>query len=262
MDDIDNIVDEKSQQSNSYRRNGKNTNEQTTTPATHQEIVDKFQKLQMDNIIEERNHSERIIREKEKLLKEKEETIRQQAHLIKTQNELLGQKKHSRNMPHVGSVKAHYEVGCKPRTKSTQFVKSITSLENVHSNGQDHRSDNDFEKKHSFGRRTVQRQGQSTQIYKSRNLATNNFSYPERWASCRSSSSIPVGTTSSPDHEISSLNSNGSKPFVSMHTRRSQYNEYRKKDEVSSYETKQLLVDLEKQTNYEVQKLDNVQNGK
>ncbi|XP_037051409.1 uncharacterized protein LOC119085193 isoform X2 [Bradysia coprophila] len=268
---------EKPMQPNSPKRVGKHINvidSEILTADPHHEIVLKFQKLQMDNIIEERNHSERIIREKEKLLKEKEETIRQQANLIKTQNELLGQRKQRRAMPNVGAVKSHQDVGYKPRSskplaKHAPLSKSVTSIENIHSNGQDYRNEvanDDFETKYyDVEPYPSLRQEQTGQTFSATNTPINNFPYsnPFQREACSSTVYYALNNVRPSNGLLSAATS-------SQQARRSQKNDYRrinsKNDDFSDYNSKQsadqLLADLEKQTNYEVQKLDNTQNGK
>lgn len=247
-------------QPNVAKRVGKPTNAidsdiLTTDP---HEIVLKFQKLQMDNIIEERNHSERIIREQEKLLKEKEETIRQQANLIKTQNELLGQRKQL----NVGTPKSLHDLAHKARAskslaKQSSSANPMASIENIHSNGQDHRNfvtdNDDYETKYY----DVEPYPSMCQV-KSSETYINSFQRGSR------SSTVPLLLNHRASNNVRSSNSNGLLPTSS---RRSQSNDYRrgnsKNEELSDYKesTDQLLADLEKQTNYEVQKLDHAQNG-
>lgn len=275
-------------QSNSSKRVGKPIikviDNASLTGDPHHEIVLKFQKLQMDNIIEERNHSERIIREKEKLLKEKEETIRQQANLIKTQNELLGQRSQRKTMTNVGAVKSHHDAAynirsLKPQAKLKPFSKSVTSLENIHSNGQDHRNgattSGDFETQYyDVEPYPPRRQEKPIQTFNATSTPISNSSYSSPFSRDprSSSSTTPYQPNYYALNNVRSSSSNGLllAPTASQQARRSNgNNDYRrinsKNDELVDYENKQstdqLLADLDKQTNYEMEKLDTAQNG-
>lgn len=245
----------------------------------------------MDRKPKERNYSERIIREKEKLLKEKEETIRQQANLIKSQSELLGQRKHI-NIPNKANV--HYDVIFKPRilkpsvTDSAEFSGSLTSRENINSNGQENlirvTADNDYEKNYFFDRINVvkpipsTRQEQSNQMFNlpsssaNRQINDSTLGIPFQHNSHNSTSAVPY----QPMHYASrfnvpppNLNGLVSKPTPLVQARQCQNNEYGRnnikkadlRDDDPKQSTNQLLIDLEKQTNYELQKLNNVQSG-
>lgn len=238
----------------------------------------------MERRIEEKNYSERIIREKEKLLKEKEETIRQQANLIQTQHELLGQRK-LMNIPNIGLAKVHYDVVFKPRILTPLAeTAEFAGHEKVHPNGQENQSqtvaDNEYEQKNCFDRNNVvepivpTRQEQSNQPF--------NMCSPTSFTNTQinhSTLGIPVQHnantfTSAPPYRPSFYASQSSiynvpppnGPTSNVQARLYQSKEHRrnniKKDELqdddAKQSTSQLLVDLDKQTNYELQKLSNV----
>lgn len=250
-----------------------------------------LQELQTDKLIAKRNYSARIIREKEKLLKEKEETIRQQANLIKTQNELLGQRK-CVNIPNIGSP--HYDVIFKPCgslksvSDSGEFSRSATSHENLRSNGVETISqsvvDNYYGKNYFFDgiNVTTPTQELSNQIL---NIpSTTSFADPQTNRSTlgtpfqnnshNSTSIVPYQPTCYASHisyfNVPPPNLKGLVPTPTpILPRKHENNEYRrnniKKDEVRDDNWKQttnkLFADLEKHTNYELQKLNNAQIG-
>lgn len=254
-----------------------------------------MQELPTDKIISKRNYSARIIREKEKLLKEKEETIRQQANLIKTQNELLGQRK-CMNISNIGSP--HYDVifkpcgSLKPVTESGEFSRSAASHENLHSNGVETLSqgavDNYYGKNYFFDGINVTTSNLSATQELSNEIfnipSTTSFGDPQTNRSTlgtpfqnhtyNSTSVVPHQPTCYASHipyfNVPPLNLKGLVPTPTpVLPRKHQNNEYRwnniKKDEVRDdnwkQSTNQLVADLEKHTNYELQKLNNAQIG-
>lgn len=255
-----------------------------------------MQELQVDKKPKERIYSERIIREKEKLLKEKEETIRQQANIIKSQNELLGRRKRM-NIPNIGMAKVHYDVIFKPRilkpsvTESAEFSGSRVSHENINSTGQENRiqvtADNDYEKNYFFDLVNVVNpipttsQEQSNQIlnipssasFANRQNNDSTLGTSFQHSPHNSTSTVPYQPMHYAPHTSRfnvpppNLNGLASKPTATMQARQGQNNEYgrnniKKADDDPKQSTNQLLLDLEKHTNYELQKLNNFQSGK
>lgn len=251
-----------------------------------------MQELKLGRRNEEKNYSDKIIREKEKLLKEKEETIRQQANLIKTQHELLGQRK-LMNIPDISLTKVHYDVVFKPRilkpTETAELSGSSTSHGNGHENISPRIADNNLEKKYFFDRNNVAkpiqptRQEQSNQQFNIpsptsfTNPQVNHFTFgiPLQHSSGTSTSADPYQPSFYPPHSsifnVPPPNLNGlmASPTPTMQPKKYSNNEYRRnntknyelRDDDGKQSTNQLLDDLEKQTSYELQKLNNVQSG-
>lgn len=250
----------------------------------------------MERRIEEKNYSERVIREKEKLLKEKEETIRQQANLIKTQHELLGQRK-LLNIPDISLAKLHYDVvfnsrTLKPLTGPAEFSGSSTTHKNENSNGQENLSqitaDNVYEKNYFFNRnnavpQSIQpiRQEQSNQTFNlpspksfpNPQINHSTLGIPFQHNSGASPSAVPYQPTFYASHSSiynvppPTLNKLVLSPtpqqrkYTINEYRRNNIKKYELRDDDGKQSTNQILEDLEKQTSYELQKLNNVQSG-
>lgn len=182
--------------------------------------------------------------------------------------------------------KVQYDVIFKPRilkplTETVAFPKSPTSYENVRSNGHENGSqvngDKDYGKNYSSNRNYVVTSAvptsQSNQIFKRSKSFTNpsnNYSKVgipcQHDAECSTSVAVnqPTYYSSNPSLYDVPSTSNVAKVTPIMQARSSRNSEYRrkylKKYEGNDDSTDQLLEDLVKQTNYELQKL-NVQSS-
>lgn len=170
------------------------------------------------------------------LLKEKDETIRMQATLIETQNELLRQANNRKKIPTASSVKTPKSI--RRHTSSNSNAECIDVPTPIRQN-------------------TFPTLDGSNQL-----SGSVRYSIP---LNCSGESPPPYTPSNGNCNESSS---NGTVPKqTGFKQKRS--NSFRRSNSINwvrgdndKESTKQLLADLEKQTNYELRRLDSIQNGK